>query len=50
MVAVARVGEGEPAAPEAEKDEDERPLLLGSLRGGILALARSAAFLALCVA
>jgi hypothetical protein len=56
-MAAARVGEEdrvEPAPPEAEaeaedKDEKERPLL-GTLRGGILALARSAAFLARCVA
>jgi hypothetical protein len=35
---------------EGEEDEEERPLLLGTLRGGILDLARSAAFLARCVA
>ena len=43
----------EPAPPEAEEgeeDEEERPLLPGTLRGGILDLARSAAFLARCVA
>jgi hypothetical protein len=54
-IAAARVGEEdrvEPAPPEAdsEEDEEERPLLLGTLRGGILDLARSAAFLARCVA
>jgi hypothetical protein len=55
VIAAARVGEEdrvEPAPPEAgaeDKDEKERPLL-GTLRGGILALARSAAFLARCVA
>jgi hypothetical protein len=57
-IAAARVGEEdrvEPAPPGAEaeegedEDEDERPLL-GTLRGGILDLARSAAFLARCVA
>lgn len=55
VITAARAGEEDrmkPAPPEAEKDEDEdeRPLLLGTLRGGILALARSAAFLTRCVA
>jgi hypothetical protein len=57
-IAAARVGEEDrvkPAPPEAEdgeedEEEEERPLLPGTLRGGILDLARSAAFLARCVA
>lgn len=56
VIAAARVGEEdrvEPAPAEAEAEEEkvegERPLL-GTLRGGIFALARSAAFLARCVA
>lgn len=55
VIAAARVGEEErvgPAPPEAgegDEEEEERPLL-GTLRGGILALARSAAFLARWVA
>ena len=56
VIATARVGEddrAEPAPPEAEEEEEEneneRPLV-GTLRGSILALARSAAFLARCVA
>ena len=57
-MAAARVGEEDrvkPAPPEAEENEDgeeeeERPPLLGTLRGGILDLARSAAFLTRCVA
>lgn len=53
VIAAARVGEEdsvEPAPPEAEMEEEEQRPLLGTLRGGILALARSAAFLARCVA
>jgi hypothetical protein len=58
VIAAARAGEEdrvEPGPPEAEEGEDEqeeeeRPVLPGALRGGILALARSAAFLARCVA